>query len=35
MVGGWILGAWGYAPLYYFCGLIVLFSLALIPFLKK
>lgn len=35
MVGGWILGAWGYAPLYYFCGLIVLFSLALIPFLKE
>ena len=35
MAGGWILGAWGYAPLYYFCGLLIVASLALIPFLKE
>ncbi len=35
LVGGWVLGAWGYAPLYYFCGLLILVSLALIPFLKE
>ncbi len=34
MVGGWILGAWGYGPLYYFCGLLIVASLTLIPFLK-
>jgi len=35
MAGGWILGAWGYASLYYFCGLLIVASLALIPFLKE
>jgi predicted MFS family arabinose efflux permease len=35
MIGGWILAAWDYKVLYYFCGALILLSLGLIPFLSK
>jgi predicted MFS family arabinose efflux permease len=35
MIGGWILAAWDYRTLYYFCGALILLSLSLIPFLSK
>ena len=35
MIGGWILAAWDYRALYYFCGALILLSLSLIPLLRK
>jgi MFS family permease len=35
MIGGWILAAWDYGVLYYFCGVLILLSLSLIPLLLK
>jgi predicted MFS family arabinose efflux permease len=35
MIGGWILAAWDYKVLYYFCGALILLSLSLIPLLSK
>lgn len=35
MIGGWILAAWDYRVLYYFCGALILLSLSLIPLLSK
>lgn len=35
MIGGWILAAWDYRALYYFCGALILLSLSLIPLLTK
>ena len=35
MIGGWVLAAWDYKMLYYFCGALILLSLGFIPFLSK
>ena len=35
IIGGWILAAWDYRALYYFCGALILLSLSLIPLLSK
>ena len=35
MIGGWILAAWDYRTLYYFCGALILLSLSLIRLLAK
>ncbi|NWF91514.1 MAG: MFS transporter [Syntrophaceae bacterium] len=35
MIGGWILAAWDYRALYYFCGALILLSLSLIPLLSR
>jgi hypothetical protein len=35
MIGGWILAAWDYGALYYFCGALILLSLSLIPLLAR
>ncbi len=35
MIGGWILAAWDYSVLYYFCGALILLSLSLISLLTR
>jgi predicted MFS family arabinose efflux permease len=35
IIGGWILAAWDYRVLYYFCGALILLSLSLIPLLSR
>ncbi len=35
IIGGWILAAWDYRTLYYFCGALILLSLSLIPLLAQ